>query len=247
MKQVFNGININFRVQKNQNGDNFVLLLHGWGGNLNSFRGLEDYLLQNNYSIINLDFPGFGASDLPPENYNLDDYVKIVVEMLKFLNISKTDVVCHSFGGRVAIKLASLTTLVNRLILVDSAGLKPKFSFKRYFKQKKYKFLKWTNTKGITKKDLSKYGSDDYRALPEQMKPVFCRVVNEDLTCLLPKISADTLIIWGKKDEVTPFYMAKKFNKKIKNSGLVTFEDAGHFCYLKNHDKFLLIIKSFLS
>ena len=247
MKQIFNNININFRVQKNANNDNFVLLLHGWGGNLNSFRGLEEFLIENNYSVINLDFPGFGASDLPLENFKLDDYVKIVIEMLEFLNIKKIHIVSHSFGGRVAIKLASSTNFVDRLVLIDSAGIKPKFSFKRFFKQKKYKFLKWTNKKGITKKDLSNYGSDDYKALPQQMKPVFCNVVNEDLTPILSKIDADTLIIWGKKDDVTPYYMAKKLNKKIKNSGLVTFENAGHFSYLTNHSKFLLIIKSFLS
>ena len=64
MKRKFNGVDINFRVQKNESENNFVLLLHGWGGSLNSFRGLEDYLIKNGYSVVNIDFPAFGNSDM---------------------------------------------------------------------------------------------------------------------------------------------------------------------------------------
>ena len=246
MKKVLNNVDINFRVQKNPSGDNFVLLLHGWGGSLNSFRGLENYLLSQNYSVINLDFPGFGNSDNPLETYCLDDYVKIVTEMLDFLNIKQLAVVGHSFGGRVALLLASSTNYINKLVLVDSAGIKPKFSLSRFIKQKRYKFIKFLAKKGIVKRDLSKYGSEDYRALPDQMKPVFVRVVNQDLTECLGKIKCPTLIIWGEKDTSTPLYMAKKMNKKIADSGLVVFKNAGQFSYLDYHDDFLIIVDNFL-
>lgn len=246
MKKDFNKIGINFRVQKNANQDKFVLLLHGWGGSLNSFRGLEDFLIKNDYSVINIDFPGFGNSDMPREDFCLDDYVRIVAEIIEFLGQKKVDVVAHSFGGRVAIKLASLTEYVDKLILVDSAGIKPKFSLINYLKIKRYKFLKFLKKIKIVEKDLSKFGSQDYIALPNQMKGVFVRVINEDLTKLLAKISCPTLLIWGEKDESTPLYMAKKMEKNIKNCGIVVFKNAGHFSYLENHSQFCLIVDSFL-
>lgn len=247
MKKVFNNVEINFRVQKNSNSDNFVLLLHGWGGNLNSFRGLEQYLVLHGYSVINMDFPGFGNSALPPKDFELDDYKKIVIQMLDFLKVEQVSVVAHSFGGRVAIMLAGETQRITKLVLVDSAGIKPKFNLLVHIKQSHYKLLKFLNKKNITKKDLSKFGSLDYKALPNQIKPVFVKIVNTDLTPLLDKISCPTLLIWGSDDKSTPLYMAKKMNKKIKNSALVVFKNAGHFSYLNNHEQFCLIVDSFLS
>lgn len=246
MKTKLNGIEVNFRYRFNDNKDKVVLLLHGWGGSLNSFRGLENFLVQNNYSVINLDFPGFGNSDLPGDDFTLDDYEKIIVEMLEYLHLEKVNVVAHSFGGRVALLLASSTKYVDKLILVDSAGIKPKFSITKFFRQKRYKFLKFLAKKGIIKRDLSNFGSEDYRALPDQLKPIFVRIVSRDLTECLGKIKCPTLIIWGGKDTSTPLYMAKKMNKKIADSGLVVFKNAGHFSYLDNHDDFLIIVDNFL-
>lgn len=246
MKTKLNGIEVNFRYRFNDNKDKVVLLLHGWGGSLNSFRGLENFLVQNNYSVINLDFPGFGNSDLPGADFTLDDYEKIIVEMLEYLHLEKVNVVAHSFGGRVALLLASSTNYVDKLVLVDSAGIKPKFSITKFFRQKRYKFLKFLAKKGIIKRDLSNFGSEDYRALPDQLKPIFVRIVSRDLTECLGKIKCPTLIIWGEKDTSTPLYMARKMNKKIADSGLVVFKNAGHFSYLDNHDDFLIIVDNFL-
>lgn len=245
MKRILNGIEINFRFHLNDSNDNFVLLLHGWGGNLNSFRGLEDFLISQNFSVINLDFPGFGASEMPKDSFNLNDYVLIVEQMLETIGVKKVKIVAHSFGGRVAIKLASSSSVVEKLILVDSAGIKPKFSLKKYFKVRRYKFLKWLKKHNLTKKNLDNFGSSDFKALPEQMKPVFVRIVNEDLSNIVSQIACPTLIVWGEKDQSTPLYMAKILNKKIKDSGLIIYKDAGHFSYLEHHNEFLIIVEIF--
>lgn len=246
MKRKLNDILINFRVRYNEQKDRFVLLLHGWGGSLNSFRGLEDFLADKNYSVINLDFPGFGASEMPPSHFYLNDYVEIVRGMLKELNIKKVSIVAHSFGGRVAIKLASLHDVVEKLILVDSAGIKQRFNLKVYLKQKYFKFLKILNKAGILHADLSKYGSEEYKAMPEELKPVFVRIIKEDLSPCLKDISCPTLLVWGSHDKITPLYMAKKIKKNVADCGIVVFKKAGHFSYLEYHDRFLLITDNFL-
>jgi pimeloyl-ACP methyl ester carboxylesterase len=245
MKKVLNGINITYRYHKGTCGKT-VLLLHGWGGSLNSFKHLENYLIINNFSVITLDFPGFGGSDLPSIDWTLNDYVKVVQELLDAENINKVSIVCHSFGGRVALLFASeISSKVEKLVLVDSAGIKPKFSIIKSFKIFKYKCLKTLKKIGIVKKDLNNYGSADYRAMPEKLKPVFNRIVTTDLSQQSKKITAPTLIVWGKDDEDTPFYMAKKLNKNIKDSAIITFE-GGHFAYLNNASKFALIVDEFL-
>ncbi len=246
MKKTLHDIGITYRYHKGNN-QKVVLLLHGWGGSLNSFRSLESFLIDNGYSTITLDFPGFGGSDLPKEDWQLADYVQIVVELLKAENIDKTSIVCHSFGGRVAILLASeYPELVEKLVFVDVAGIKPKFSLSKTLKIWKYKCLKTLKKIGLIKRDLSKYGSADYKAMPDELKPVFNRIIVQDLSNHAKKIYAPTILIWGKQDRDTPLYMAKKLNKLIKDSALIMFE-GGHFAYLNHSQEFDIIVDNFLS
>ena len=244
MRKTLNGLNITYRYHKGNS--NVVLLLHGWGGSLNSFKHLENYLIKNNYSVITLDFPGFGGSDLPDKNWKLDDYVKIIEELLNAEHLKKINIVSHSFGGRVAISFASKhKNLTNKLVLVDSAGIKPKFNLFKSFKILRYKFLKKLVKAKIIKRDLSGFGSRDYKAMPEELRPVFNKIVNQDLTNNAKQIDSPTLIIWGKDDKDTPMYMAKKLHKCIKDSAIITLE-GGHFAYLNNADKFSIIVNEFL-
>ena len=245
MRKKINGLNITYRYHKGDS-ESVVLLLHGWGGNLNSFLHLEKYLVANKFSVIALDFPGFGGSETPTENWALDDYVKVVAQLLDAEHIEKANLICHSFGGRVGILFTSQNqSKVDKLILVDSAGIKPRFSLIKKVKIFRYKLLKKLKKAGIIKRNLSDFGSTDYKALPDDMKPVFNRIVNRDLTEEAKTIKVPTLIIWGKDDKDTPLYMAKKLNKIIQDSAIITFE-GGHFAYLNNADKFNLIVNEFL-
>lgn len=221
MKLNINGLNITFRYHKGESKI-VTLLLHGWGGDLNSFRGLENYLVAQKFSVLTLDFPGFGGSDAPSENFTLDSYAVIVEELLNNLHIDKVNIICHSFGGRVALLLTNRNPkLISKLVLVDVAGLKPKFSFVKWIKIHHYKMLKFLSNKKVIKTDLSKFGSADYKALPPTLKNVFNNIVNTDLTYTLKSIKSPTLIIWGKSDKSTPPYMAKKLKKRILDSEII--------------------------
>lgn len=244
MKRKLNGIDITYRYSRGS--DATILLLHGWGGNLNSFRSLENYLKSENFSVICIDFPGFGGSEMPVETWTIFDYYKVVSELLKVENIKSVSIVAHSFGGRVALLLASHEPeKVEKLVLVDSAGLVPKFSLTKSIKILNYKICKRLKKIGIIKRDLINYGSDDYKAMPNRLKPVFNRIINTDLSYTLNGIKCPTIIIWGKDDRETPMYMAKKFNKYIKDSAIIKL-DGGHFCYLQNAKQFQLIVLNFL-
>ena len=99
---------------------------------------------------------------------------------------------------------------------------------------------------GLVKKDLSNYGSADYRAMPNELKPVFNRIILQDLSKQAKDILVPTILIWGKQDKDTPLYMAKKLNKLIKDSAIITFE-GGHFAYLNHSKEFEIIVDNFLS
>ena len=65
------------------------------------------------------------------------------------------------------------------------------------------------------------------------------------LTELTKEIKVPTIIIWGKYDKDTPMYMARKLNRNIKDSSLVTYP-AGHYSYLDCFGSFVDDLYCFL-
>lgn len=247
------GININYEVLGEENAD-VVLLLHGWGANLQTMLPVAKHLSKK-YKVYSIDFPGFGKSEEPAPTYTVSDYAKDVLKFIELMNIQNPTLIGHSFGGRVIIKMVGeLGYVPKNIIFVDSAGIKPKRSLSYYFKVYSYKLTKKAiqtfNSKEKAEKiisDLRKNaGSSDYNAASETMKKVFVSVVNEDLTGYLPKINVPTLLIWGENDKDTPVKDAKKFEELIPDSGLVVFRDAGHYSYLDKLGDFLVIISKFM-
>ena len=262
METLFKGTKIYYEIVGS--GEELYVFLHGWGANLDLMKSLA-FSVQENHSCLLIDFPPFGKSQEPLQPWELNDYIeltaKVIFEAQNLLqsdkerqdfslyeNIEKPEIkpvsaiFAHSFGGRVAIKgLAEGKFESKKLILLSSAGIKPKFSLKTKLKIARYKFLKI-----IGSKKAEKFGSSDYKVLSPVMKQTFSRIINEDLSLCCPKIKAKTLIIFGEKDKETPPYMAKKLNKLIHSSQLYLIKDAGHFAYIQNAAKVVPIIYAFL-
>lgn len=227
---------------------NPIILLHGWAASSTIFESITN-ILKTKYTIYVIDLPGFGKSEEPDKPYNLDDYVDLLYQFIIDLDIYNPILLGHSFGGRIAIKFASLYN-VSKLILVDSAGLKQKNIIKTKTKILLYKLKKkyYKITKNVIKYNdlLINSGSTDYKEASVIMKKILVNVTNEYLDKYLKDITCDTLIIWGKKDDVTPYYNAIKLKKKIKNAGLVTLEGVGHFPFIESKKTFNKILKSYL-
>ena len=128
--------------------------------------------------------------------------------------------------------------------------LKKKINISVKWKIRKYKFKKWwyKKTKNVMayNKLILNSGSYDYKVAKEAMKGTLTKVIEEDLRKSLKKIKVETLIIWGKEDKETPYKHALIMNKLIKNSGLVTMENTGHFPYLENKRYFNIVMKEYL-
>jgi len=250
----FGNVNMHF-IEQGQGKP--LLLLHGWGGSVDSFLPIRN-AMQGKREVITVDFPGFGQSTDPPDTWTVKDYSELIAAFIKEKNLAPVDIIAHSFGGRVAIYLSShYKELVGKLVLVDSAGLIPKRPLSYYVKVYKYKtFKKIANSslgKGFLKmlgkapNDLAKRaGSSDYQMLNDTMKKVFVSVVNDDLEPYLTDIEAPTLLIWGKDDKETPVYFGELMEKKIKDAGLVLLDDAGHFSYIDQFATFNKIVSVFL-
>lgn len=246
MKFNFENIKVNYtklNFTKQNDGKTPLLFLHGFGGSINSFLFCAKLLKQK--PCILIDFPPFGKSEEMLQAWTIKDYSRLIMVLCNKLGVEKIDVVAHSFGGRVAIELASQTTLINKMLLTGSAGLKRK-KLKVIIKEKLYKIQKFLSKLNLySKQKLLNKGSSDYKNLSPIMKKTFINVVNYDQTKLLCKINAPTLLVWGNLDKETPFYFTKIFKKHIKDCEVICFDGAGHFAYLQKPRTFVQIIKNF--
>ncbi len=231
-----------------------VLLLHGWGANAESFAAVQAFLTRR-FSAYALDLPGFGSSDEPPDTWVLDDYAQTVEEFAGQLGLRDAVVIGHSFGGRVAIKLGARKHLaITKMVLVDSAGIRPRRPVSYYVRVYAYKAIKGALQlpllRGPGRNWLEAYrrraGSSDYRSASPAMRQVMVRVINEDLTSLLPSLACPVLLVWGEKDTATPLADAKVMERLIPDAGLVVFKGAGHWSYVERGREFQRVLASFL-
>lgn len=215
-----------------------LVFLHGWGRSGEDFQ--EFVPLFDSHNILLIDFPPFGESIFEKPFPSIFTYVNMLISLCEHLKIASADFISHSFGGRILILLSILnSSLVQKCIFVDSAGLKPKRNLKYKTKVLRYKIAKKFHKKVCG-------GSRDYLALSPDMKDLFKNIVNTHLDGFAKKIKKSSLIVWGEKDGETPLYMAKRLNKFIVGSKLVILKDCGHFAFLEKKLEFFDVVNKFL-
>lgn len=251
MECTVKGLRINYEVMGE--GDT-VLLLHGWASSLQPYKALMGQLSQK-YRVIAVDLPGMGASEEPKEPWDVDGFADFVLSFMEQFPVEKLSLVGHSYGGRIIIKLANrvLPFAIDKIVLIDSAGIKPPASKKKSLRQRVFKVGKWfLSLKPIAKlfptaleKLRVKFGSADYAAASPMMRQCLVKAVNEDLSHLLPGIKAPTLLVWGDRDTATPISDAKQMEAAIPNAGLAVIPGTGHFSFMENPVLFGRIMASY--
>ncbi len=203
-----------------------VVWLHGWGCDGEVFAPVVKYL--PDFSNYLLDMRGFGKSPPPPQDgWSVADYAEDVFAFLQSESLRRVTVVGHSFGCRVALKLAAVhPECVEQMLLVAPAGLRP-FSPKRWLKERIYKIQK-----RFGKANASR-ASADWKACPPEMRATFLKVIKENLAPCARKTRCYALIVNGREDAQTPLSQAQRLHKLLKNSDLAEI-DGDHFAFFRN-------------
>ncbi|HOJ64276.1 MAG TPA: alpha/beta hydrolase [Spirochaetota bacterium] len=242
------GLNISF-IDNEKNNSKIILFMHGWGADKYNLMSIYKPLMDN-YRIISVDLPGFGNSSRPEISIGSEEYCEIIYKFLVALNIKKINIVAHSFGGKLAILLAvNYSNFVEKLVLIDSSGIRAKRGFLWYIRVFSFKFLKFLY-KNIFKNDRlleslkNRFGSDDYKNAGK-MRDILVKTVNEDFSHILDKIKCPVFLYWGEKDRDTPLWMARKMQKKINDCGMFIVKNGGHYSFLQDN-RIVNIIKSFI-
>jgi len=236
-----------------------LLVLHGWGSSKRVMMPVAKSLEDIRASYV-LDFPGFGESNEPHEPWSVDDYADAVEAFISMLPDDHIDVLVHSFGGRVILKLLNRPKgrqIIQKVLITGGAGMKPNRPFKYYVRKYtaktlkapfmilpnplKEKALNWLRGTNLWKS----LGSSDYSQLSGVMRQTFVKTVTEHLENCLPEIEHETLLLWGRNDDATPIYQAERIEQGIDNAALVVIEDAGHYAFLDKPKQFAAIAKAF--
>jgi len=240
IKTIINNLNINY-IKEGSGKD--TLILPGWGTTIDTYIPLINSL--STYSTVYcLDMPGFGKSQEPSISWNLDNYVEFIIAFIKHHGIKELNLIGHSNGGRIIIKLMSHPNLnfkVNKITLIGSAGIVNKKPLSQRLRIKTYKILKKlvelkplkTIFPNLVLKLKNRFGSADYRNASPVMRETLVKLINEDTRNLLPNIKAPTLLIWGEKDTATPISDGELMEKLIPDAGLVRIPDCSHYVFLE--------------
>ena|SRR3989338_3740205 len=207
------------------------LLVHGWGGSMDSFEALYQQVSRQFDSII-LDLPGFGQSGQPGPHWGIPEYAHFLKQFLTACGVEKVIFFGHSFGGSLGLYLAAHSPVtVDKLIVAGASFKRRKTTSPAFLTVKKIltkvpfytllrrRFLMTFYRLFFLQSDISKF---------PKLEANFRQIVSFDLSAYLPRIKQPTLILWGKKDIYTPQEDAHEAKKLIKGARLKIFADCGH-------------------
>lgn len=259
MNLTLNGVSI--QVTTLGDRGEHLLLLHGWGpASVSAQANLLPLAkaLAHRYRVTLFDFPGHGASGTQEGDWGVPEYAALTLQLMDDLAIQQTNIIAHSFGGRVALYLAHHhPTRVRAMVLTGCAGLRPKRSLTGRVNALLFKVGRMGLTvlsyipsmKQRSEDWLAAYrrqaASADYLATPEALRGSFSKVVRQDLSPLLSGIDQPTLLVWGEKDTATPLYMGQEMQKQLKNAQLFVYQSDDHWAYQNQLARFVTAADAF--
>jgi len=243
-----------------------ILILHGWRSSSSSWVKVQEMLGEKGYQVIVPDLPGFGKTPPPPpkasarqgapkEVWGVEEYADFVNQFVEQLGLEKFVLAGHSFGGQIAVQFAAIhSDRVKKLILVAPAAIRRKptletqvFALIAKTGSAFVSIIPSTKVRELAKKVLYRsIGRRDYARAEGVMRHIFQKIKLQDMSSLLPKITAPTLMLWGNRDEMTPIQDAYLMQELIPGAMLQIIEGGNHALNLQTPEKLSNFILEFL-
>ena len=236
-----------------------VLLHHAAAGNLHRWRAWVP-TLASHHRVLRFDMRGHAGTQPPPEgSFSLSGLAADIAVVLDRLEIEKVHLVGASAGGIVSLRFAhdfpqrlhSLTLVASTPKLaqmgagidagvwrrtLEENGTKAWLlsdSHKRFGRQADPGLVEW-------------YAAEGEKTPAEVVLALQNCLLGEDLTALLPRISAPTLILAAAQDEITPPEVQHQMAQEIPNASLQTFEGVGHNMKVEIPDLLASAVRDFV-
>lgn len=216
-----------------------LVILHGWGSSLESWRQVAEAFERAGKRVIIPDLPGFGETQEPSKPWDVSDYINFLKNFLAKARISKFALAGHSFGGQLAIAFAAQhrkDSNLRALFLLAAARImrRKKLKIKIFRIITRFGNLAFTvpflaPLRSFVQKIWYKFtGERDYYVATPLMRKTMKLVLNDEVGARLQAISTPTFILWGKNDEVTPLEDAYIIQKNIPGSRMHIFKKVNH-------------------
>lgn len=209
-----------------------LLLLHGLFGALSNFKGvLEKFSKQ--FKVV---IPILPIYDMPLRSSNLTGLVKYVHRFVSHKGFTKINLLGNSLGGHVALMYTlKYPEQITTLSLTGSSGLFEDSLGGSFPKRGNYDYIKerteytFYNPKTATKELVDEvFGLVNDRIKAIKIIQMAKSAMRNNLSKEISKIMCPVFLIWGQNDTITPPYVAKEFNRLIKNSRLEFIDKCGH-------------------
>lgn len=245
-----------------------LLLLNHWGAVLDNFDPRIVDGLASQHRIIAIDYRGIGGSDgIAP--VTISKMARDSISLVRALGVDQVDVLGFSLGGFVAQELTlQAPGLVRRLILtgtgpagghgIDQVGavslplmLKGLLTFRD---PKRYLFFTSTATgrraagdflKRLKERKTDRDKAPTLSAFLRQLKAI--KTWGRQSSQELERINIPVLIANGSHDLMVPTALSHDMARRIPNSSLVIYEDAGHGATFQYHQEFVKLALTFLA
>jgi pimeloyl-ACP methyl ester carboxylesterase len=235
-----------------------VILIHGLGADASSWM-FNIAALSEKYHVLALDQIGFGQSSKPLVDYKIGTFVDFLHEFMRVLRIPQATLVGSSLGGWIAADFAArYPQMVEKLVLVDAAGIKPTGDprpavdlnpatlegTRRVLESIVYD-KRWVNDQMVQQAFEKRLRTSDGYTIERVLAGVFAG--HQYLDDKLGAIHAPTLAAWGRNDELAPLSAGERFQKGIAGAKIVVFDQCGHIPQVEKAAEFNRTILEFLA
>jgi pimeloyl-ACP methyl ester carboxylesterase len=220
-----------------------LVLLHGLSGSARWWRHNVPALAEH-FRTHAPDLVGFGQSRSWTTRPSIPEMAELFEQWLDMNEIERTHLIGHSMGGQIAIHMAAKWPgRINRLVLVSAAGIPREMSLTAVTR-----FLaEIVPPRGWGKATfLPTVAADALRAGPRSLLSATSSLLQDDVRPLLPRISAPTLLVWGRLDPLTPLAHGEYMRDHIAESRLLVFDDAAHMPMVDAPERFNREVIAFL-
>jgi pimeloyl-ACP methyl ester carboxylesterase len=234
-----------------------LVWLHGAEGNLGWLRIHDD--LARNLRVFVPTHPGFANSERPPWLESFVDLARFYLWILQELGLNRVTFAGHFIGGWLAAEIAVMSPLiVERLILIDAAGVRPRHTeITDIFLHgsEGTRQLSFFDRKQVADYDRlfgRKPTPDDREAQAINREAVtrYCwkpYMHDPSLLPLLNRLQAiPTLLVWGREDRIVPVEAGEMYRDAIAGARLEIIEQCGHFPHLEKPANFTRLMEDFI-
>jgi pimeloyl-ACP methyl ester carboxylesterase len=232
-----------------------IVVLHGWGLTGDTFSPLVEALRGLGYQAESLDFPGFGAAQLPEKSWGLKEYAEFLDKWLQKRNLKNPLLFGHSFGGRVALKFEQLYPgRVTALVLSGTPGYTPASLWRMIFG---FVFSKLGGALfSLPLLNLIEdptrlfwyrlIGAKDFLRPQKVMRDTFKKIVTENLVAPMRSVRCSCLLVWGEDDRMVSVGIARRMERTIPGAKLIVIADARHGVPFKKANEVAAIVNEFV-